>query len=81
MNWRIRFKVNKSADSSISTIQIVADDLREACREVLSVYRLATILEYQEGNGKVKVFEMSEIGFQSHPIDPDVFSINKSISQ
>ena len=81
MYWKIRFRVNKSANSPISTIRIDADDLREACLEVLSLYRLATILEYQEGNGEVKEFEMSDIGFQSHPIDPDVFSINKSISK
>ena len=43
MYWKIRFRVNKSADSPISTIRIDADTLREACLEVLSLYRLATI--------------------------------------
>ena len=81
MNWKIRFKLNHLKNSSVSTIQIEADDLRQACQKLMSLYRSATILEYQEGNGEVKEFEMSEIGFQSHPIDPDVFSINKSISK
>jgi hypothetical protein len=81
MYWKIRFRVNKSQNSPISTIRIDADDLREACLEVLSLYRSATILEYQEGDGKVKEFEVFDIGFHSHPIDPDVFSINKSIGK
>jgi hypothetical protein len=80
MYWKIRFRVNKSANSPISTIRIDADSLREACLEVLNLYRSATVLEYQEGNGEIKEFELSDIEFQSHPINPDVFSINKSIN-
>ena len=73
MYWKIRFRVNKSADSPISTIRIDADTLREGCLEVLSLYRLATILDYQEDGGQVKQFELSDIGAQSYPIDPGIF--------
>ena len=73
MYWKIRFRVNKSADSPISTIRIDADTLREGCLEVLSLYRLATILDYQEDGGQVKQFELSDIGAQSYPIDPGTF--------
>ena len=72
--------MNKSADSSMSTIRIEADDLRQACQKLMSLYRSATILEDQEGNGEVKKFEPSDIRFQSHPIDPDIFSMNHLIS-
>jgi hypothetical protein len=77
MYWKIRFRVNKLANSPISTIRIDAESLREACLEVFGLYRHATILDYQEGNGEVKDFELSAIGHQSRPIDPDVFSMNK----
>ena len=77
MYWKIRFRVNKSANSPISTIRIDADDLREACLEVLSLYRSATILEYQEGEAPLKQFELSDVGAQSYPINPDVFLATK----
>lgn len=77
MYWKIRFRVNKSADSPISTIRIDADTLREACLEVLSLYRIATILDYQEDGGPVKQFELSDIGAQSYPIDPNIFLMAK----
>jgi hypothetical protein len=75
MYWKIRFRVNKSADSPISTIRIDADTLREACLEVLSLYRLATILDSQEGDGEIRRFELSDIGFQTYPVDPNMFSV------
>jgi hypothetical protein len=77
MYWKIRFKVNKSADSPISTIRIDADRLREACLDVLSIYRNATILSYQEDGGEVKAFDLSDIGFQTYPVDPSMFSVAK----
>jgi hypothetical protein len=77
MYWKIRFRVNKSADSPISTIRIDADDLREACSEVLGLYRMATILEYQEDGGEVKQFDLSNVRFRSRPIDPAMFLVGK----
>ena len=77
MYWKIRFKVNKSADSPISTIRIDADTLREACLDVLSLYRNATILSYQKAGGEVKAFDLSDIGFQTYPVDPQMFSATK----
>jgi hypothetical protein len=77
MYWKIRFKVNKSADSPISTIRIDADRLREACLDVLSIYRNATILSYQEDGGEVKAFDLSDIGFQTYPVAPSMFSVAK----
>ena len=73
MYWKIRFRVNKTAKSPISTIRIDAGSLREACIEVVGLYRDATILEYQEGEGALKQFELSDIGVQSYPINPDAF--------
>jgi len=77
MYWKIRFRVNKSANSTISTIRIDADSLREACLEVLSIYRLATILDYQDQSGEIKEFDLSEIGFKTYPVDPSTFSASK----
>jgi len=77
MYWKIRFKVNKSADSPISTIRIDADRLREACLDVLSIYLNATILSYQEDGGEVKAIDLSDIGFQTYPVDPSMFSVAK----
>jgi hypothetical protein len=77
MYWKIRFRVNKSADSPISTIRIDADTLRDACIEVLSLYRLATILDYQKEDGDIRRFELSDIGFQTYPVDSKIFSIVK----
>jgi len=70
MYWKIRFRVNKSADSPISTIRRDADTLREACLDVLSLYRNATILSYQEDDGQVRPFDLSDIGAKSYPIEP-----------
>lgn len=77
MYWKIRFRVNKSANSPISTIRIDADNLREACIEVVSLYRDATILEYQEGETVFRQFTLSDIGAQSYPIDPNHFLVAK----
>ncbi|QWD17863.1 hypothetical protein G6700_09280 [Polynucleobacter paneuropaeus] len=77
MYWKIRFRVNKSADSAISTIRIDSDTLRDACLDVLSLYRNATILSYQEDSGEVKAFDLSDIGFQTYPVDPNMFSVAK----
>jgi hypothetical protein len=73
MRWTIRFRANK-ADSTISSIQIEAESLREACVEVLSLYRSATILDYQENSGNVKQLNLSDIKFQMHPVDFNMFS-------
>ena len=77
MYWKIRFRVNKSADSPISTIRIDSDTLRDACLDVLSLYRNATILSYQEDGGEVKAFDLSDIGAKTYPIDPLIFSAAK----
>jgi hypothetical protein len=77
MYWKIRFRVNKSADSPISTIRIDANNLRDACSQVLSLYRMATILDYQQDSCEVKRFELSDIGAKSNPIDPNMFSVAK----
>ena len=77
MYWKIRFRVNKLADSPISTIRIDANNLRDACSQVLSPYRMATILDYQQDSGEVKRFELSDIGAKSYPIDPNMFSVAK----
>ncbi|MBT8520342.1 hypothetical protein G6678_08945 [Polynucleobacter paneuropaeus] len=77
MYWKIRFRVNKSADSPISTIRIDSDTLRDACLDVLSIYRNATILSYQEDGGEVKAFDLSDIGAKTYPIDPLIFSAAK----
>jgi hypothetical protein len=77
MYWKIRFRVNKSADSPISTIRIDADSLRDACLDVLSLYRNATILSYQEDSGEMRPFDLSDIGFQTYPVDPSMFSAVK----
>jgi hypothetical protein len=77
MYWKIRFRVNKSADSPISTIRIDANNLRDACSQVLSLYRMATILDYQQDSSEVKRFELSDIGAKSYPIDPNMFSVTK----
>ena len=77
MYWKIRFRVNKSADSLISTIRIDADTLRKACLEVLDLYRMATILDYQEDGGPVKRFELADIGVQPYPINPNMFVMTK----
>lgn len=80
MNWKIRFRVNKLADSPITTIQINASHLRDACAEVMSMYRKATILDYQEGDGEFKPFDISNIRFQCSPIDLNQFSAAKQFS-
>jgi hypothetical protein len=80
MNWKIRFRANKSDDSSITTIQVNASHLRDACAQVMSLYRKATILDYQEGNGEVKPFDLSNIRFQCSPVDPNQFSAAKQFS-
>ena len=77
MYWKIRFRVNKSADSAISTIRIDSDTLRDACLDVLSLYRNATILSYQEDGGEVRPFDLSDIGAKTYPIDPLIFSAAK----
>lgn len=77
MYWKIRFRVNKSAVSPISTIRIDSDTLRDACLDVLSIYRNATILSYQEDGGEVKAFDLSDIGAKTYPIDPLIFSAAK----
>ena len=77
MYWKIRFRVNKSADSPISTIRIDSDTLRDACLDVLSLYRNATILSYQEDGGEVRPFDLSDIGAKTYPIDPLIFSAAK----
>ena len=77
MYWKIRFRVNKLADSPISTIRIDANNLRDACSQVLSLYRMATILDYQQDSGEVKRFELFDIGAKSYPIDPNMFSVAK----
>jgi hypothetical protein len=77
MYWKIRFRVDKSANSPISTIRIDADNLRDACLEVLGLYRMATILEYQEDAGEVKRFDLSDIGAKSYPVNPDMFLMVK----
>jgi len=77
MYWKIRFRVNKSADSPISTIRIDAETLREACLEVLGLYRKATILSYQQDNDEAREFNLSDIGFQTYPVDPHMFSVAK----
>lgn len=77
MYWKIRFRVNKTANSPISTIRIDADSLREACIEVVSLYRDATILEYQGNDGIFRQFELSDIGAQTYPIDPNDFLVTK----
>ncbi len=77
MYWKIRFRVNKSADSPISTIRIDSDTLRDACLDVLSIHRNATILSYQEDGGEVKAFDLSDIGAKTYPIDPLIFSAAK----
>ena len=46
MYWKNPFRVNKSVDSPISTIQIDVDTLREVYLEVLFLHRLAIILDY-----------------------------------
>jgi len=61
MYWKIRFRVNKSADSPISTIRIDADTLREACLDVLSIYRNATILSYQEDGAPCGAFSFGRV--------------------
>jgi hypothetical protein len=73
MYWKIRFRVNKSKNSPISTIRIDAENLRQACVEVVSLYRDATILEYQDGEGRLTQFNLSDIGAQTYPIDPNDF--------
>ena len=77
MYWKIRFRVNKSADSPISTIRIDSDTLRDAYLDVLSIYRNATILSYQEDGGEVKAFDLSDIGAKTYSIDPLIFSAAK----
>ena len=77
MYWKFRFRVNKSADSPISTIRIDAETLRDACLDVLSIYRNATILSYQKDGDEVKAFDLSDIGAKSYPIDPLMFSVAK----
>jgi hypothetical protein len=44
---------------------------------MLNLYRMATILGYQEDGGPVKRFELTDIGFKTYPVDPKIFSINK----
>jgi hypothetical protein len=80
MNWKIRFRANKSDDSPITTIQVNASHLRDACAQVMSLYRKATILDYQEGDGEVKSFNVSSVRFQCSPIDPNQFSAAKQFS-
>lgn len=77
MYWKIRFRVDKSANSPISTIRIDADNLRDACSEVLSLYRMATILDYQQDGGEVKRFDLSDIGAKAYPINPNMFLMAK----
>ncbi|MBU3605800.1 hypothetical protein IEN92_03400 [Polynucleobacter sp. MWH-Creno-3A4] len=45
--------------------------------DVLSIYRNATILSYQEDGGEVKAFDLSDIGAKTYPIDPLIFSAAK----
>jgi hypothetical protein len=45
--------------------------------DVLSIYRNATILSYQEDGGEVKAFDLSDIGFQTYPVGPSMFSVAK----
>jgi hypothetical protein len=77
MYWKICFRVNKLADSPISTIRIDAETLREACLEVLGLYRNATILSYQQDGDEARQFDLSDIGVKSYPIDPMIFSVAK----
>jgi hypothetical protein len=77
MFWKIRFRVDKSLNSPISTIRIDAETLREACIEVMGIYRNATILTYQEDNGEVISFDSTQSLFESFPVDPIKFSRNK----
>jgi hypothetical protein len=46
----------------------------------MSMYRKATILDYQEGDGEFKPFDISNIRFQCSPIDPNQFSAAKQFS-
>lgn len=64
MYWKTPFRVNKSVDSPISTIRIDVDTLREAYLEVLFLHRLAIILDHLEGDGEVRRFELSSVGFK-----------------
>jgi len=77
MYWKIRFRVNKTAKSPISIIRIDAGSLREACIEVVSLYRDATILEYQGNDGIFRQFALLDIGAQTYPIDPNDFLVTK----
>lgn len=77
MYWKIHIRVNKSADSPISTIRIDADSLRDACLDVLSLYRNTTILSYQKDDAEIRSFDSSDIGFQTYPVDPRMFSASK----
>jgi hypothetical protein len=43
----------------------------------LGLYRMATILEYQEDGGEVKQFDLSNVRFRSRPIDPAMFLVAK----
>ena len=80
MNWKIQFRENNSDDSPITTIQVNASHLRDACAQVMSLYRKATILDYQEGDGEVKSFNLSSVRFQCSPIDPNQFTAAKQFS-
>jgi hypothetical protein len=51
--------------------------LRDACLDVLSLYRNATILSYQEDSGEMRPFDLSDIGFQTYPVDPQMLSATK----
>lgn len=68
MCWKIKFKVNKLADSPTSIIRIDAEDLREACAQVLSIYRNATILSYQETGQIEKIFQLSDVSIKMKPV-------------
>ena len=77
MHWKIRLKVNKTDSSPISTIRIDADNLRAAYSEALSLYRMASILDYQEDGGPVTIFKLSDISAKSYPTNPHMFSMTK----
>ena len=77
MHWKIRLNVNKTDSSPISTIRIDADNLRAACSKALSLYRMASILDYQEDGGPVRIFKLSDISAKSYPTNPNMFSMTK----
>lgn len=77
MFWKIRFRLDKSQNSPISTIRIDAETLRDACADVLNIYRNATILSYQEEDREIVTFDQAHILSESFPVDPLQFARNK----